>query len=60
MEVDIRNMPELRVGTVRHVGPYNQIPNAFERLGALAGPAGLLQKEGAMGCPRAGIESVTG
>ncbi len=48
MEVDIRNMPELRVGTVRHVGPYNQIPKAFERLGALAGPAGLLQKAGAM------------
>lgn len=44
MEVDIKNMPELRVGTVRHVGPYNQIPKAFEQLGAVAGPSGLLQK----------------
>ena len=37
-------MPELRVGTVRHVGPYNQIPNAFGRLGSIAGPAGLVQR----------------
>ena len=43
MDVDIKDMPELRVGTVRHVGPYNQIPKAFERLGAIAGPAGLLR-----------------
>jgi AraC family transcriptional regulator len=43
MEVEIKNMPERRVGTVRHVGPYNQIPQAFERLGAIAGPAGLLR-----------------
>jgi len=42
MDVEIKEMPELRVGTVRHVGPYNQIPQAFERLGAIAGPAGLL------------------
>jgi len=42
MEVEIKDMPDLRVGTVRHVGPYNQIPKAFERLGAVAGPAGLL------------------
>ena len=42
MEVEIKDMPDLRVGTVRHVGPYNQIPKAFEQLGAVAGPAGLL------------------
>jgi AraC family transcriptional regulator len=48
MEVDIKEMPELRVGAVRHVGPYNQIPKAFERLGAVAGPAGLLRHAGAM------------
>ncbi|HEX5110026.1 MAG TPA: AraC family transcriptional regulator [Vicinamibacterales bacterium] len=41
MEVEIKEMPELRVGAVRHVGPYNQIPQAFERLGSIAGPAGL-------------------
>ena len=32
MEVDIKDMPTLRVATVRHVGPYNQIPKAFEHL----------------------------
>ncbi len=29
------------MGSIRHIGPYNQIPQAFERLGAIAGPAGL-------------------
>jgi AraC family transcriptional regulator len=48
MEVEIKDMPELRVGTVRHIGPYNQIPQAFERLGAIAGPAGLLRHAGSM------------
>ena len=41
MEVEIKEMPELRVGAVRHVGPYNQIPQAFERLGSIVGPTGL-------------------
>jgi len=48
MEVEIKDMPNLRVATVRHIGPYNQIPQAFERLGTIAGPAGLLQHAGAM------------
>ena len=48
MDVEIKDMPELRVATVRHVGPYNQIPKAFERLGAVAGPAGLLPHSSAM------------
>ena len=48
MDVEIKEMPELRVGTVRHVGPYNQIPKAFERLGTIAGPAGLLGHASAM------------
>src|SRR5262249_51843905 len=39
MNVEITRMPELRLGTVRHVGPYNQIPLAFERLGRIVGPA---------------------
>jgi AraC family transcriptional regulator len=43
MHVEIREMPERRVGTVRHVGPYDRIGQAFARLGAIAGPAGLLQ-----------------
>lgn len=41
MDVKIKQMPELRVGAVRHTGPYNQIRQAFERLGSIAGPAGL-------------------
>ncbi len=47
MQVEIRNMPERRVGTVQHIGPYNQIPIAFGRLGAIAGPAGLFERPGA-------------
>jgi AraC family transcriptional regulator len=43
MVVEIKDMPDQRVATVRHIGPYNQIPTAFERLNALAGPAGLLR-----------------
>ena len=46
MDVQITPRPELRVGTVRHLGPYNQIPQAFERLGAIAGPAGLFRQPG--------------
>ena len=47
MEVEIKDMPEFRVGAVRHVGPYDQIPLAFERLGQIGGPAGLFQHPGA-------------
>src|SRR5262249_51459821 len=43
MKVEIKDQPEMRVAAVRHVGPYNQIPEAFERLGRIAGPAGLLR-----------------
>jgi AraC family transcriptional regulator len=42
MDVEIKDMPELRVATLRHVGPYNRISEAFARLGQIAGPAGLL------------------
>ena len=44
MTVDYEEMPRLRVAAVHHVGPYNQIPQAFERLGALAGRAGLFNQ----------------
>jgi AraC family transcriptional regulator len=43
MNVTIENMPELRVATVHHVGPYPGISEAFQRLGAIAGPGGLLR-----------------
>ncbi len=41
MDVEIKEMPELRVAAVRHVGPYDRIPDAFTRLGMIAGRAGL-------------------
>ncbi len=42
MQIEIQDMPEMRVAAVRHVGPYNAISEAFARLGELAGPAGLV------------------
>src|SRR5262245_32297675 len=47
MAVAITEMPELRVGTVHHVGPYNQIPQAFSRLNSIAAAAGLFRNPGA-------------
>lgn len=47
MNVEIARMPEQRVGTVRHIGPYNQIGEAFGRLGAIAGAAGLFSNAAA-------------
>jgi AraC family transcriptional regulator len=44
MQVEIRKYPALRVGTVRHVGPYMQINHAFARLGELAAPARLFER----------------
>lgn len=47
MQVEITEMPELRVASLRHVGPYNQISKVFERLGDIAGQAGLFTRPGA-------------
>ena len=47
MQVEITEMPEMRVASVRHVGPYSQVSKAFERLGSIAGPAGLFAQPGA-------------
>lgn len=47
MDVEITAMPEQRVGAVRHIGPYNQISEAFGRLGEIAGKAGLFANPGA-------------
>jgi AraC family transcriptional regulator len=41
MDVEIMEMPEQRVAAVRHLGPYNQIGEAFTRLGQVAAAAGL-------------------
>jgi AraC family transcriptional regulator len=37
MDVTVTHMPALRLAAVRHLGPYNQIPVAFARLGELLG-----------------------
>src|SRR4051812_6043220 len=39
MDVEIKRVEDQRVAAVRHRGPYNQINEAFEKLGNLAGPA---------------------
>lgn len=40
---EIKEIPAMHVACVRHVGPYNRIGEAFERLMAWAGPRGLLR-----------------
>lgn len=42
MHVDIKEMPELRIASLRHTGPYNRISEAFGKLGAIVGPANLI------------------
>ncbi len=46
MEINVIEMPTLRVGGVRHIGPYHQIQGAFEKLGEVAGRAGLFGRDG--------------
>jgi len=40
--VEVKEMPEMHVAYVRHIGPYNQIGGAFEKLMKWAGPRGLV------------------
>ena len=42
-EAKIKELPERTVAYVRHIGPYNQIGEAFGRIFAWAGPKGLIQ-----------------
>ena len=42
MKVDVKEMPEMHVAYIRHIGPYNQIGGAFGKLMQWAGPRGLL------------------
>jgi AraC family transcriptional regulator len=46
--MDTIQLPALRLAAVSHIGPYNQISSAFERLAQIAGPAGLFAQPGAM------------
>jgi AraC family transcriptional regulator len=48
MEITLQQLPAMRLATVLHLGPFNQIGAAFERLGGLAGRAGLYAYPGAM------------
>jgi len=48
MNVEILQRPELRVASVRHVGPYNQITAAFERLGELVAKSSLTPEPGGL------------
>jgi AraC family transcriptional regulator len=43
MNVEIKTMPPMRTATLRHIGPYNRISEAFARLGEIAGRSGLLR-----------------
>ena len=42
-EAQVKKLPEHNVVCMRHVGPYNQIGKAMEKLFAWAGPKGLIQ-----------------
>jgi AraC family transcriptional regulator len=48
MDYEIKTLPGMRLATVPHSGPYNQIGPAFGKLGSIAGPAGLFAQSGAM------------
>lgn len=41
MELEVRQLPSLRLACVRHVGPYYQIGSAFTQLNAWASEQGL-------------------
>ncbi len=41
MNVELKTIPELRVGAVHHTGPYNEISAAFSKLAPIVERAGL-------------------
>lgn len=43
--IEIRNLPPLRLAALRHVGPYDGVGAAFDRLMAWAGARGLIGPE---------------
>jgi AraC family transcriptional regulator len=48
MQVEIVEIPVLRVAALRHVGPYSQIAQTFSKLSQIAGSAGLVRNDAAM------------
>jgi AraC family transcriptional regulator len=45
MHVDTETLPALRIATIRHTGPYNQIGRAFEQLHEIVSAAKLPHRE---------------
>lgn len=45
MKVEVVKQPKLRIASVRHVGSYGGIPEAFQRLNELVTAAGLNDKD---------------
>jgi len=41
--IEVKDLPELHVAYVRHIGPYNRVGEAFGKLMRWAGPRGLLR-----------------
>ena len=41
--IEVKELPELHVAYIRHIGPYNRIGEAFGKLMRWAGPRGLLR-----------------
>ena len=42
-EAEVKELPERSIACIHHVGPYNQIGGAFEKVFQWAGPKGLIQ-----------------
>jgi len=42
-EASVKKLPERHVACLRHVGPYNRIGEAIERIFSWAGPKGLIR-----------------
>jgi AraC family transcriptional regulator len=44
MDMTFKTLPALRLATIPHSGPYQQIGPVFRKLGDIAGPAGLFAR----------------
>jgi AraC family transcriptional regulator len=43
LEIEVKELPELQVAYVRHIGPYGGVGQAFDKLMRWAGPRGLVR-----------------
>jgi AraC family transcriptional regulator len=44
--VEVKDLPEMQVAYIRHIGSYHEISQAFEKLMSWAGPRGLMNLPG--------------